>query len=838
MSRLGHDGGEFKLSPTDFEHEALLKRRRYLSPGRSSATKPTSRIVSLVGIKNNRVGVGLIGRSGSVVSSAKQTTSQPPRMFARRSSLPAEQQFITLGGRRGPKRPSSPVQLRSSSRGRSTAAARARSRTPERHSRSHGDSGGRHGSGSGSGRDREESRGRARAREPSSSKRAETDARHSKPLSSRTRSKSVHKNTAAARTRSQSRARSRSPTPEKRRHSESARSRTRTRSPTPSQPEPEEPPKRQHRRSKSRARSSGAELNSELETTEQQLKQAKTELVALEAEAQEVLARVESKKYEVMDLQIVLDGLRKRQELQQQFLQRGDSFSSTSEAPAAAPAAAPALVSNSSPNRSKRERSLSRPRASKRPCIIDEDDEGEFEPPSVAEPVSSQLTEDERVSDDDDEEDDDDVEIIEPRRVKKEVTTPRSSKKSHHRSSSKRSATPTPTPTPTPVAEPVVVDYFWGRANKPKLLSQPRIRTFPDGCARKLRNLAFNPIKTDVFVTSSDDGALVLWNYVRQTQQISRLVSFTPSSFRDECQCAESIAWSPDGNRLALGFRDAINGQSDFCVVKLHQLSLTDATKPMVIPADRMVRKSTTLHSRGINTIAWVPEGTGDALTSRGLITAGSDHAVVLWEEHEALSAGRRDLPDFKWKVLHREHKSEVRALAVHSDRRWVFTGGLDGLVVRYDMQSYRATTLMERRKPSISKINEILEHPHNPNLLLVSSIEQAEQNLFLHDLRERYRDYRDAMTLTWVKASDSRSMSQYIVPRWSHGGFHVSCGSNSGVVNVWDVRMRDKTYPVTTPHQELRVHQKQVLHATWHPRYDALFSVSNDRNIGLLTFH
>jgi hypothetical protein len=30
---------------------------------------------------------------------------------------------------------------------------------------------------------------------------------------------------------------------------------------------------------------------------------------------------------------------------------------------------------------------------------------------------------------------------------------------------------------------------------------------------------------------------------------------------------------------------------------------------------------------------------------------------------------------------------------------------------------------------------------------------------------------------------------------------------------------------------------EKQVLHATWHPRYDAMFSVSHDRTLGLLTF-
>ena len=109
----------------------------------------------------------------------------------------------------------------------------------------------------------------------------------------------------------------------------------------------------------------------------------------------------------------------------------------------------------------------------------------------------------------------------------------------------------------------------------------------------------------------------------------------------------------------------------------------------------------------------------------------------------------------------------------------------------------------MERRKPTICKINSILEHPHNPNLLLVSSVEQAQHNLLLHDLRQRYDS--NEISLTW----EGSSMSQYVVPRWSPAGYHVSCGSKTGVVNIWDVRMRGDKYPTVEPQQALRVHRK-----------------------------
>ncbi|KAJ0394810.1 hypothetical protein P43SY_008595 [Pythium insidiosum] len=573
------------------------------------------------------------------------------------------------------------------------------------------------------------------------------------------------------------------------------------------------------------------ELEADMERTEKKLRLAKKDLGNLEEEMASLQKRVELKKYEVMDLQIVLDGLQKRKELAQQFKRNSD---------AVLPPAAPASRSH----RSEEATAASRPssaRASKRPCIVDEEE-------------------------DDDEEDD--VMIVDDPRVKMEIVRPSKDSSSRRSSGTSRRVSPD---APAPAASngssrssdsksvnSQMTDNFWGRVDIAKLLVQPRIRHIPDGSVRKGRHLAFNPIQQDVFATSSDDGGLILWNYARQNHEqdvfatssddgglilwnyarqnheVTKVVSFAPTSFRQEAQCPEGIAWSPDGERLAIAFRDPLANMSEFCVVRLHQLTLTDSQRPQVLPRDRVKSKTTTHHSRGISAIEWVPTGHGDRQGSRGLITAGSDHRVVLWEEHESTKSHS----DFKSRVLHEEHRSDVRAICMHSERKAIYTGGLDGLVVRYDMNAHKSTVIMERRRPQISKINAILENPHNPNLLLVSSVEQAEHNLLLHDLREKYDSRRSStMTLTWMRSSDAKSMSQYIVPRWSPGGFHVSCGSTTGLVNIWDVRVRSPQFPLVLPQQAINVHQKQVLHATWHPRYDAMFSVSHDRNLGLLTF-
>lgn len=597
-----------------------------------------------------------------------------------------------------------------------------------------------------------------------------------------------------------------------------------------------------------------------MERTQQQLAAANNELQQMDNELVEVMKRIQAKKYQVMDLQLVLDGLAKRKALQTQFLgnrPNGSSFSTTtsSTTTSSAPAIANVVPPTTAPRTrvptpvphsvapsvvsSGARRSSSKAPASKRPRIVDEDDEGE--------------------SSSEEEDDDDDVVIIEPVQIKDEAPTSKKTSKS-------KSKANTPTPAPVAVVPPkmaaksmqtstVLADYFWGKIETPKLLVQHRAKLTPDGSARKGRNLAFNPKNTDYFATTSDDGGMIMWKYDRSKQEVSRDASFDPTSFRKENQCAESIAWSPDGQRLAMAFRDPLHGEGEFCVVRLDQLELKDPATPQIISERRIMRRSTTLHSRGISAIEWVPTGSGDDVTSSSLITAGSDHAVMLWDEYVTPTGS----VDLKWKVLHREHRSEVKTVCVHSQRKAVFTGGLDGLLLRYDMHKMETQTIMERRKPSISKINAVLEHPHNPNVLLVSSVEQAEHSILLHDLRQRYAEHRDStMTLAWLKSPDAKSMSQYIVPRWSPAGLHVSCGSKSGVVNIWDIRVRGPKYPLVYPQQALRVHrtflvftclaalvltvclvfkEKMVLHATWHPRYDAMFTVSSDRNLGLLTF-
>lgn len=621
---------------------------------------------------------------------------------------------------------------------------------------------------------------------------AAPDARRSSPVGSRTRSKSAARTTERRRSVSRQRHSSRSTAHAGSSRAASPRGRASTshsgskrRERTPSPPPARRSPSRQ-RRASSAARQRSA-LEQEMAETKRDMAKGERELEELRAELALARTRVEEKEYQLEDLRLKLEGLESRQALAQRF-QDGKAGHDQPREDEDRRHREHSSRSHSRRSSERRPRSPSRSRASKRPRIIDEDDE--------------------------DGDDDDEVEIIEVKQEKVDASL-----RPESRDSDGRSRQPTAVPMDSPPRQPSgggskldprreeeIPDYFWGRSDTPKLLVNHRFKPIPDGSARKGRHLSINPMKPSIFATSADEGGLILWNYNNSSKEIAKVVSLVPTSFRHDNPCAESIAWSPDGNRLAMAFRDPLDGKGEFCVVRLHQLGLKDSSIQQAIPKSRLTSKVTTLHPKGVSAIDWIPSGSGNQMTSHKLVTTGgSDHAVVLWTEHNDEGTGEIG---YNWQVLHREHKSDIKALCIHSQRNLIYTGGLDGLVMQYDVNRLQTQVVMERRKPTISRINAVLEHPHNPNILLVSSLEQAEHNILLHDLRERYRSKQNAtMTLTWAD-TQSKSTSQYIVPRWSPAGYHVSCGSKTGVVNIWDVRMRGSKYPTVLPQQSLRLHR------------------------------
>ncbi|KAG6592793.1 U5 snRNP-specific protein-like factor [Phytophthora cinnamomi] len=759
-------GGAFSIPDSDFQRDSTLKRRRQPSPpsrrgppGGTIAMRARSKSKSraramarktpgqhFIALGSNRAG------GASTLNTNKASYYRPPVAEPLLAPPPPP---AAAGRARASRWDHAPPAAATTRRNPSPVSTRTRSKSVTR--------------------EREDT---AAAIRRSQRERSKSAARRSggAPLDARKEAAASYGSGSSSRAKDSSEARRSSGKKRGRSASRERRSR-RSKTADTSDEEEEEKPRRAPSSSRGR-RTSLQEIEDAIADTERELRPKKKELQELQDQLDRLKKRVEAKSVEVYDIEVELDALRKRRERRLPS-HRSDSSRKESRQDKAS------RRSRSSSKRRDSRRSSSRARASKRPCIVDEDDEGS---------------------------DDDGFVIMDPSEVKKEMESSAATAK-----------------TAVVPVEDSMPDHFWGRSHTPKLLANHRFRAIPDGSIRKGRHLAFNPIQPQIFATSPDEGGLILWSYQRQDQDIAKVVTLMPSSFRRENPCAEAISWSPDGNRMAMAFRDPVDNQSEFCVVQLHQLKLEDSDTPQPLPKDRLTSKRTSIHQRGISAIDWLPTGFGPETTSRQVITTGSsDHAVMLWEEHEDVKNGGLDL---KFSVLHRDHRSEVRSLCVHSKRDCLYTGGLDGLMIRYDLNEGCTQIVIERRKPHISKINAVLEHPHNPNLLLVSCVEQSSHNLLLHDLRQPYEP--NGMSLTW----QGGTMSQYVVPRWSPAGYHVSCGSKTGVVNIWDVRMRGEKYPAVLPQQSLRVHHKTVLHATWHPRYDAMFSVSHDRTLGLLTF-
>ncbi|KAL3660920.1 hypothetical protein V7S43_013936 [Phytophthora oleae] len=755
----------FSIPDSDFQRgDSTLKRRRQLSPPRPVATSRCAAPAPSDGTITMRAR-----------SKSKSRARAPPRR------MPG-QQFIPLGSNRAGGASTQntnkasyynpPEPYAQAPSALATTAARARSRSPHTHQRQPNNAlavaNGRRGPSPISTRTRSKSITREiqdteAAVRRSQRERSKSAARRSggAPMSSRREPSTTYRSSRTAESSdvrsSRKRERSKSKTREKERGRERERSASRDRRSrrsravdvTDEEEKPARASSRSSRRGSSRGRSTTLqEIEKAIADAEKELEPHKQELSEMQDQLAKFQKRVEAKAIEVFDIESELKMLRERRERRLPS-HRNDSSCDGK--------ASRRSRSKSKGRARESRRSSSRVRVSKRPRIVDQDDEGS---------------------------DDDDCVIIDPSEVKREL-------EKNNETSAKSTVVPNDDSMP---------DNFWGRSPTPKVLANYRFRAFPDGSARKGRHLAFNPVQPQIFASSPDEGGLILWSYERKRQEIAKVVSLTPTSFRKENPCAESISWSPDGNRMAIAFRDPVEDMGEFCIVQLHQLKLGESDTPQPIPRDRITSNRTVLHPRGIAAIDWLPSGFGAETTSQQLITTGnSDHAVVLWEEHESPRGGLK----LKFNVLHRDHKSEVKALCVHSTRDCLYTGGLDGLVIRYDLNKGSRNVLMERRKP-ISKINSILEHPHNPNLLLVSSIEHSStQNLLLHDLRQPYDP--NGMSLI----SEGTGVSQYLVPRWSPAGYHVSCGSKTGVVNIWDVRMRSETHPRERPLQHLQLHRK-----------------------------
>ncbi|XP_057480693.1 uncharacterized protein LOC130767731 isoform X1 [Actinidia eriantha] len=313
---------------------------------------------------------------------------------------------------------------------------------------------------------------------------------------------------------------------------------------------------------------------------------------------------------------------------------------------------------------------------------------------------------------------------------------------------------------------------------------------------RKLRSLVLCPTNDQLFVTSALDGVVNLWQ-VQARGSSASLLSSTDSISPKQRRWPEDIAWHPEGSSLFSAY-SADSGDSQISVLNLNKkkgearVRFLDA-KP---------------HVKGIiNNIVFMP------WDNVCFVTAGSDHAVMLWTEKEENS--------WKSKALHRSlHSSAVMGVAGMHHKQIVLSAGADKRIIGFDLSTER----VDYRHQIDSKCMSILPNPCDFNLFMVQT-GTPERQLRLFDIRLRQTEIH---AFGW-KQESSESQSALINQAWSPDGLYITSGSADPVIHIFDIR-----YNAHKPSQSVKAHQKRVFKAVWHHSFPLLISISSDLNVGL----
>ncbi|KAJ8772477.1 hypothetical protein K2173_027654 [Erythroxylum novogranatense] len=313
---------------------------------------------------------------------------------------------------------------------------------------------------------------------------------------------------------------------------------------------------------------------------------------------------------------------------------------------------------------------------------------------------------------------------------------------------------------------------------------------------RKLRSIALCPTNYELFVTSSLDGMVNLWQIQCRGSSASMISSTDCMSQKH--RWPEDIAWHPLGHSL-FSVYTADGGDSQISVLNLNKAQ----GRARVTFLDKKP------HVKGIiNSIIFLP------WENSSFVTGGSDHAVVLWNETDGENS-------WNPRVLHRDqHSSAVMGVAGMHQKQVILSAGSDKRIIGFDAHARKANF----KHQLDSKCMSVLPNPCDQNLFMVQTGTQMKQ-LRLFDFRLR----RTEIHAFGFKQESSDSQSALINQAWSPDGLYISSGSVDPVIHIFDIR-----YNSQKPSQSIRAHQKRVFKAVWHSSLPLLISISSDLHVGL----
>lgn len=390
-------------------------------------------------------------------------------------------------------------------------------------------------------------------------------------------------------------------------------------------------------------------------------------------------------------------------------------------------------------------------------------------------------------------------------------------------------------------------------------LPYQNVRTLPNYGAGSQRSRVAWHAATGRFAEGTADGVIRIWDVDRE--KITRVIQGPHQGL--QWFGRTSLAWSPDGSRLAacgedrtVGIWDATTGDVQFRAITHDsivqsvtfnpagtqvaacgmdgQVKLIDVQTGQVTPG--------VTHPSGVTAVSWTADGRQ--------VATGNSRGMITWSDLGA---------DSKLDQLQGDI-DEVISLAWSPDgRQLAVTTANQFLVQIWDMESKRQVTEPLRHSHGILSIawssdGKRLATGSLDETLKIWNLPDGREDLTLRghldgiysvawgpDDRQIASGGQEGTTKIWDTTNDQESLvlpggKRMTALAWSHDGQRLATGSDDGLVRIWDPAHPDSTIELKSPEKpEASNHQFGLIHRlAWSSDGQYLAAAGTDGSINV----
>ena len=326
--------------------------------------------------------------------------------------------------------------------------------------------------------------------------------------------------------------------------------------------------------------------------------------------------------------------------------------------------------------------------------------------------------------------------------------------------------------------------------------------------SNSLRSVAWTPDGRRLAV-ASDDGDVTIWD-ATTGRELARV--------RAHARGATAVAWNSDGTRLASGGEDAIIRIWD--AASFNSVSTLRGHRDMVLclawsrdgewlasgSQDGSVRiwdlasgsVIRSLAKKGqVKAVTWSPDG-------RRLAAGGADVKVHVWDSQTGLEL----------LVLAKKERllGYISAVAWSPDGQWLASGGSDSKVRIYQAATGEESLVFTGHPGSVAAL------AWSPDEKRLATTGRDDGTVTIWDAFKG-----EAKSAFRGHSSGVRSLA------WQPGGEHVASASLDGTLKVWDLNSTDASLKVLEQ-------EDQIMSVAWHPDGTRLATASKDASVRVWT--